>query len=78
MGLLGSQARGFNDTVREAALTTNEWGMGVQELAKLQSSYSEELGRTVMLGDAGLKSMSPENSKKFDELFGCCKSTNIE
>jgi len=58
MGLLGSQARGFNDTVREAALTTNEWGMGVQELAKLQSSYSEELGRTVMLGDAGLKSMS--------------------
>ena len=27
---------------------------------------------------AGLKSMSPENSKKFDELFVCCKSTNIE
>lgn len=58
MGLLGSESTNFTNTIRDAALDTNAWGMGVQELAKMQSDYSEELGRTVMLGKIGLEGMS--------------------
>ena len=51
MGLLGSQTESYRKTVKQAAMTTNEWGMGVEELAKMQGSFSEELGRTVMLSE---------------------------
>ncbi len=58
MGLLGNESINFTSTIRDAALDTNAWGMGVQELAKMQSDYSDELGRTVMLGKIGLDGMS--------------------
>lgn len=58
MGMLGRQSSSYQKTIRNTALSTNELGMGVKELSKMQASYSEELGRTVELGDAGLKAMS--------------------
>jgi len=58
MGLVGARAKGLSTSIRESALTTTKWGMGVKELSKLQSSYSEELGRTVMMGNSGLEAIS--------------------
>lgn len=58
MGLLGNNAKTYEATVRNTSLQTNELGMGVAELAKLQASYSDELGRSVMLGDKGLTAMA--------------------
>ena len=58
MGMLGKQSISYQKTIRNTALSTNELGMGVKELSKMQASYSEEIGRTVELGDAGLKAMS--------------------
>jgi len=58
MGLLGKRSASYQATVRNTALSTNELGMGIKELAKMQSTYSDELGRTVELGDSGLKAMS--------------------
>jgi hypothetical protein len=58
MGLVGARAKGLSTSIRESALKTTQWGMGVKELSKLQSSYSEELGRTVMMGNSGLKAIS--------------------
>jgi len=58
MGLLGGRAKTLSTSIRETALSTNEWGMGVKELAKLQSSFSEELGRSVLLGNEGTQAIS--------------------
>lgn len=58
MGLLGSESAAFSNTIRNTAMDTNALGVGVQELAKMQSEYSEELGRTVLLGKDGLKAIS--------------------
>lgn len=58
MGLLSKNSSDYSQTIRNSALSTNRLGVGVAELAKLQASYSQELGRTVMLGDKGLNAMS--------------------
>ena len=58
MGMLGKQSSSYQKTIRNSSLSTNELGMGVKELSKMQALYSDELGRTVELGDAGLKAMS--------------------
>ncbi len=53
MGVLGSQADSFSKDIQAAALETIEFGVGIEDIAKIQSTYSEELGRTVMLGTKG-------------------------
>jgi hypothetical protein len=58
MGLLSSQSKTYSNDIRSAAMSTTELGIGVQELAKMQSDYSEEIGRSVMLNESGLKAMS--------------------
>ena len=58
MGLLGSQSKLYQATIKEASLTTNELGMGVKELAEMQAGYSEELGRAVQLSEKGLEAMT--------------------
>lgn len=58
MGLLSKGYIGYNETIREASMVTNELGFGVSELAKAQAMYSENLGRSVMLGKAGLNAIS--------------------
>ena len=58
MGVLSKQFDGFYNTVEKTAQYTNELGIGVEELAKMQADYSEELGRNVMLGESGLKSIA--------------------
>ncbi len=53
MGVLSDQAESFSKDIQAAALQTTEFGVGVEDIAKIQSAYSEELGRTVMLGSKG-------------------------
>ena len=58
MGLLGKESKNYQDIIRNVAMDTNDIGIGVEKLAKMQAEYSETLGRNVMLGKEGLKSMA--------------------
>jgi len=57
MGVLTKQTDGFRSGIKDAAMTTLEIGVGVEDLAKIQGEYSSELGRAVMLGKEGLIAM---------------------
>lgn len=58
MGLLGKEGESYALSIRDTAVQTNLIGVGIEDLAKMQGQYTEDLGRSVMLGDAGLKSMA--------------------
>jgi hypothetical protein len=57
MGLMSENSKSFTKDIRNAAKQTTMIGVGMQDLAKMQSDYSQELGRTVMLNESGLKAM---------------------
>lgn len=52
------QYEGFSDDLVKAARTTNNWGVSAKDLAKTQQSYSEEIGRSVLLTKEGHIAMS--------------------
>ena len=58
MGLLGKESDSYYTTISKTAESTNDIGVGVEALAKMQGQYTEDLGRSVILGDKGLKSMA--------------------
>jgi len=65
MGLLGKQSESFKTSVLLSAQGTNKLdgltanlGVSIEEIAKYQSDYSDELGRNVMLGDKGNKAIA--------------------
>ena len=58
MGLLTKQTQDFRDSLDYAGQQTASFGVGIGELAKMQADYSEELGRSVMLGQTGLEAMA--------------------
>lgn len=58
MGLLGKEGKSYSQSIRKTAADTNEIGVGIEALAKMQGQYTEDLGRSVMLGDKGLKAMA--------------------
>lgn len=58
MGLLGDEADRFSETMRRVGTDTNALGVGVEELAKIQATFTDNLGRNVMLSDKALKSMA--------------------
>jgi hypothetical protein len=58
MGVLSKQSVSFRNNIIDASFETNALGVGVQQLAEMQASYSENLGRTVILSKQGLKDMS--------------------
>lgn len=57
MGVLSQQAGSFSQDIQLAAAQTISFGMGIEDIAKIQSDYSEELGRTVMLGSKGAEAL---------------------
>lgn len=57
MGLLSKQTDSFYKDISNASYSTNQMGIGVTELAKMQADYSDALGRTVELSKSGLKAM---------------------
>lgn len=58
MGLLGKQTDGFRDNIKAAAWEASQVGISLQDLTQMQSAYSEELGRTVMLSQEGAEAMA--------------------
>ena len=61
MGVLSNQANSFSKNLQMIALDTVQYGVDIQKIAELQSSYSESLGRAVILtkeGGKGLAAMS--------------------
>lgn len=57
MGILSKQSTSFAKGITDAANNTIEFGVGIDDLAKMQAAYSEELGRTVTLSQKGLEAM---------------------
>ena len=58
MGVLSKEAIGYRTTIKEVAKRTNMIGIGVKELSELQSNYTEELGRNVMMSEQGMEAMA--------------------
>lgn len=58
MGLLGKQSDGFRENIKAAAWEASQVGVSLQDLTQMQSAYSEELGRTVILSKEGAESMA--------------------
>jgi len=58
MGVLSKEAVGFRSNLKNAAKETSMMGVNLKGLAELQSSFSENLGRTVVLSQKGLEGMA--------------------
>jgi hypothetical protein len=57
MGIISSTGKGLGQTLQNAADQTVMMGVGLKDLAKMQSSYSAQLGRSVRLSQEGLEAM---------------------
>ena len=66
MGIIGTQAKGFRDTITSASKQTAYIGVSLQDIAKIQSDYSEELGRSVQMNEKSLVAMG--QLSKFADL----------
>lgn len=58
MGILSKQSGSFRNNIVQTSKKTNLIGIGTEELAKMQASYGEELGRNVLMTSEGLKGMA--------------------
>lgn len=58
MGILNGQSKFFSKTISTASESTIQLGVGVSDLAKGQADYSAEIGRSVMLSEAGYEAMA--------------------
>jgi hypothetical protein len=54
MGVLSKEGVGFRSNIISAAKQTTMIGVGVKDLAQIQSTYSDEIGRSVVLSEKGL------------------------
>lgn len=54
LNVTGKNFTKFEKNILGAANTTNQWGVNAKELAKAQQAYSEEIGRSVILGEEAL------------------------
>lgn len=57
MGVLSKQSGDFRSTIKSAAIEASSIGMGIKEISMMQSAYSEQLGRTVVLSKEGMVAM---------------------
>ena len=58
MGLSSKQTKLLSQNIDSARMSTTMLGSGMAQLAQYQGEYSDEIGRSVMLGDSGLKSIN--------------------
>jgi len=58
MGVLSSQANAFRNNIYKTSVSTSLIGIGTKELAKIQGTYSEEIGRAMTLNEGGLTSVA--------------------
>ena len=54
MGILSKQASGFRKNIYKTSLTTQQLGVGSKELAAIQGTYSQTIGRSVQLSEEQL------------------------
>lgn len=57
MGLLSRQTDGFRKSILSAGKQTALIGFSIDDMSVMQSSYSEELGRSVILSEQGMVAM---------------------
>lgn len=58
MGLLGTRSEEFYSNIQRSQDAAINLGVTIQELAEIQAGYSDELGRSVLLGQKGLVSIT--------------------
>jgi hypothetical protein len=58
MGVLSKQSIGFRDNIKSASMNTNALGVSLQQLAEIQSQYSENLGRGVVMSQKSLEDIA--------------------
>lgn len=58
MGVLHKESIGYRTSIIKAAKVTSKIGVGIKELTEMQTSYSDELGRNVLLSQQGYEAMS--------------------
>lgn len=58
MGVLSEQASGFRTNIYKASISTNQMGISTKDLAKIQGTYGDNVGRTLQLTEEELTSMA--------------------
>lgn len=58
MGILSNQANGFRQNMYKTSLNTQKLGVGTKDLAAIQGTYSQSIGRAVMLSEEQMISMA--------------------
>lgn len=58
MGILSNESKGFSNNLYDASINTNLIGVNTKDLAKMQSTYSSEIGRAVTLTQSGNEAMA--------------------
>tara|TARA_R110000824_G_scaffold106610_20_gene252169 strand:+ start:1465 stop:3936 length:2472 start_codon:yes stop_codon:yes gene_type:complete len=58
MGILSNQSNGFRNNIYKASITSNTLGVNTKDLAKIQGTYSDNIGRAVQLSEEELNSMA--------------------
>lgn len=58
MGIFSKQGDAFYNNIENISYSTNNLGIGIEELAKMQSQYSNEIGRSVQFTQASSDAMA--------------------
>jgi hypothetical protein len=58
MGLINKQSDVFRKNIESAASNTISFGVGIKELAEMQSQYSQSIGRNVSMGQKDLEALA--------------------
>lgn len=58
MGIFSKQGDAFYNNIENISYSTNNLGIGIEELAKMQSQYSNEIGRSVQFTQASADAMA--------------------
>lgn len=58
MGILSSQSGFFSKRIQDVAMNTVEFGFDIENVAQMQTAYSDSLGRTVVMGQDAAESMA--------------------
>jgi hypothetical protein len=58
MGLINKQSDVFRKNIESAASNTISFGVGIKELAEIQSQYSQNIGRNVSMGQKDLEALA--------------------
>ena len=57
MGLMTTQSKALSKNIQVAAYETANFGVDIEQIAKIQGTYSDEIGRAVMLTAKGAKGL---------------------